>query len=130
MITLVEARERRATVRRVAAALAGVTALIYLLIGLQVVTVISVPADQPSFGLPAAAAFGILAVLLLLVDWRPLWALAALFVAMVVVMYVAVSPIRVPPFEAWGVLLRFVQLPLAAVLGWLAATRHEPSIIR
>jgi hypothetical protein len=34
--------------------------------------------------------------------------------------YVDVSRTRTPPFETWGITLRFVQLPLLVALGYLA----------
>ena len=116
------APDTRAAIRHTAAVIAGVVALIYLLIGLQVVTVIDVPSDQPAFALPAAVVFGALAVLLAISDRRVVWIASAIFVALVVAMYFGVAAQRVPQFETWGILLRVLQLPLVLLLGWLGLT--------
>jgi hypothetical protein len=120
------APDTRAAIRHTAAVIAGVVAFIYLLIGLQVVTVIDVPSDQPAFALPAAIVFGALAVLLAISDRRAVWIAAAIFVALVMAMYFGVAAQRVPQFETWGVLLRVLQLPLVALLGWLGLTSPQP----
>lgn len=120
------APDTRTAIRHTAAVIAGVVAFFYLLIGLQVVTVIDVPGDQPVFGLPAAAVFGALAVLLAVSDRRVVWILSAIFVTLVVVMYFGVAERRVPQFETWGILLRVLQLPLVALLAWLGLTSPQP----
>lgn len=114
------APDTRTTVRHTAALLAGVVALIYLLIGLQVMTVIDNPADQAAFALPAAVVFGGLAGLLAVADRRVVWAAAAVFVGLVILMYFGVAPRRSPAYETWGILLRLLQVPLVALLGYLA----------
>jgi hypothetical protein len=119
------APDTRTAIRHTAAVIAGAVALIYLLIGLQVVTVIDVPSDQPAFALPAAAVFGALSVLLAISDHRVVWIASAIFVALVVVMYFGVAAQRVPQFETWGILLRVLQLPLVALLAWLGLTSPQ-----
>lgn len=119
------APDTRTAIRHTAAVIAGAVALIYLLIGLQVVTVIDVPSDQPAFALPAAAVFGALSVLLAISDHRVVWIASAIFVALVVVMYFGVAAQRVPQFETWGILLRVLQLPLVALLVWLGLTSPQ-----
>jgi hypothetical protein len=114
------APDTRAAVRHTAALLAGFVALIYLLIGMQVMTVIDNPADQAAFALPAAVVFGGLACLLAVTDRRAVWAAAAVFVGLVILMYFGVAPRRSPQYETWGIVLRLLQLPLVALLGYLA----------
>ena len=119
------APDTRSAIRHTAAVIAGVVALVYVLIGLQVVSVINVPGDQPPFALPAALAFGLLAVLLALTDHRAVWIVAAAIVAVVIAMYFGVAPRRVPQFEGWGILLRVLQVPLVALLAWLGFTSRD-----
>jgi predicted permease len=120
------APDTRTAVRHTAAVLAGVVAFLYVLIGLQVVTVIDVPSDQPAFALPAAVAFGVVAALLAFTDRRIVWVVAAVFVGFVIAMYFGVAERRSPQFETWGILLRVVQVPLLCLLGYLAATTPQP----
>ena len=120
------APDTRTAIRHTAVALAGIVTLLYVLIGLQVVTVIDVPSDQPAFALPAAVAFGILTALLAFTDRRIVWVAAAVFVGFVIAMYFGVAERRSPQFETWGILLRVVQLPLLCLLGYLAATTPQP----
>jgi hypothetical protein len=114
------ASDVRRTIRYVAAGLAAATALLYLLIGLQIVTVIEDPTQQPAFALPAAAVFGLLTVLLLVADRRLLFAGLAVFVGLIIAMYFGVAPQREPQFETWGLLIRVVQVGLVVALGYLA----------
>jgi hypothetical protein len=117
---------QRQTIRRIAAALAAATAVLYVLVGLEVLRVVSVePAgsDLLGFGLSAAAAFALGAGLLLATDRRILWALGAFLQVVVIVMYVAVAPVRTPPFEVWGVLIKVLQGLLLVALAWLAITK-------
>ncbi|HEU5204125.1 MAG TPA: hypothetical protein VFU17_07505 [Candidatus Limnocylindrales bacterium] len=114
------APDTRTAVRHTAALLAGAVALIYLLIGLQVMTVIDNPGDQAAFALPAAVVFGGLAGLLAVTDRRVVWGAAAVFVGLVILMYFGVAPRRSPQYETWGIALRLLQVPLVAMLGYLA----------
>jgi predicted permease len=109
----------RRTIRYVAAGLAAATTLLYLLIGLRIVTVIQDQTQQPAFALPAAVVFGLLTVLLLVADRRLLWAGVAVFVGLVIAMYFGVAPQREPQFETWGLLIRVVQVGLVVALGYL-----------
>ena len=120
------AAERRRRVRLAAAGLAAATTAIYLLIGLEVLRVVDrTAADAPpmlTFGAPAAAAFALGVILLLLTDHRLVWALGALLQVVVIVMYVVVAPNRTPPFELWGVMIKVLQALLLAALVYLAVT--------
>lgn len=115
-------RHRR-TIRLVAAAAAATMAIIYYLIGFGVLTVVrsvSGEMDLLVFGLAAGSAFLVGAVLLLAFDRRILWILGALLQLFVVWGYLAVAPDRTPAYEAWGITLRLIQVPLFAALVYLA----------
>ena len=75
------AQKQRRTIRYLAASIAAVTAVMYLLIGVGVLHVVDEAAsDAPpllDFGLMAGAAFGLGALLLLTMDRRVLWVLGA-----------------------------------------------------
>ena len=96
----------------------------YLLIGFGVLHVVEeVAADAPpllDFGLMAAAAFGLGALLLLTLDNRILWVLGALLQVGVIVMYVVVGQQRTPAFEMWGLTIKVLQFVLLAALLYLA----------
>ncbi|HYL41493.1 MAG TPA: hypothetical protein VET90_09305 [Candidatus Binatus sp.] len=118
----------RPTIRYVGAAAASVMAVIYFCIGLGVLQVID-PASQTDsllpFGAAAGAMFLLGAILLATTDRRALWVLGAVLQVAVAVMYVAVGQQRTPPFEIWGVTLRVIQVPLLAVLVYLAVRAPE-----
>ena len=114
---------RRRTIRHVAAAASAVTAILYFAIGVGVLKVVDeVSAAAPSmlaFGAPAGAAFLLGAVLLVAVDRRILWVLGAVLQVLVIVMYIAVSAQRTPPFETWGILIKILQAAILAALLYL-----------
>jgi hypothetical protein len=116
-------RQRR-IIRHVAAAISGLTALLYLLIGLEVLQVVEATTEEApgmlEFGVMAGTAFLFGAVLLVATDRRILWALGALFQIGVIVMYVVVGPQRSPSFEVWGLTIKALQLVLLAALVYLA----------
>ncbi len=116
--------ETRRRVRLAAAWLSLTDALVYLLIGVQVVRVVEPASADASFMLAfgglSAAAFLLGAVLLWRFDRRPLWVLGAAFQAFVVLAYFSVAPQRTPPYEFWGVALKVTQLALLAALTYLA----------
>ncbi len=116
-------RARRRTIRYVAAAASAVTAILYFAIGIGVLKVVDgVSADAPSllaFGAPAGAAFVLGAVLLVALDRRILWVLGAVLQVLVIVVYIAVSAQRTPPFETWGILIKVLQAAILAALVYL-----------
>ncbi|HSL58308.1 MAG TPA: hypothetical protein VK866_10745 [Acidimicrobiales bacterium] len=123
---------RRWLLRRVGAALAGVMAAVYYLIGAEVITVAEATAEAGEeeidigvFGVGAGTIFLVGALLLLLVDRRPIWAVGAALQVLIFVMYLAVSSDREPAFEPWGIALRAVEIPLLAVLVYLAVTPSD-----
>lgn len=114
---------RRRNIRYVAAALAATIALIYFLIGAGVITVVTPVAGDNSmvvFGASAGTAFLLGAALLFAFDRQMLWIVGAVLQLLVVWGYVAVAPDRTPSFEAWGISLRILQIPLIASLVYLA----------
>ncbi len=117
----------RRLVRYIAAGVAAAVAIVYTLIGPSVISVVEVaPGDEAwmlAFGLPAAVAFAIGASLLVLTDRRLLWVLGAVLQLLVISMYFAVAPTRVPNFEIWGILIRIAQVTLLAALVYLASAR-------
>lgn len=121
-------QRHRMTVRYLAAAASALTALLYFGIGLGVLKVVDEgAAGGPGlleFGASAGAAFALGAVLLVVVDHRGLWLLGALLQVIVLIMYLAVSPQRTPPFEAWGILIKILQAALLAGLAYLVV--HVP----
>jgi hypothetical protein len=114
---------RRESVRYAAAGIAVAMALIYFLIGLEVVRVV---VDQPAgtdmfgFGVGAGLLFLATAATIVLVDRRVVWAIGAVLQVLIAVMYFAVAPMRDPSFEVWGIMLRVLQLGLFAALVYLA----------
>jgi hypothetical protein len=123
---------RRRAIRLFAASMAGVVSVLYLLIALNVVSVIELAPGEPSpqlyFGLPAALALLFGAVLLLLTDRRLLWMAGAVLQVLVIWMYFSVATTRVPMFETWGMLIRIAQVPLLIALGYLALTSPQHSM--
>ena len=125
----------RERIRYAAAALAGLTAALYVLIATSAVSVIDPAAvqdarhDQLVFATPAAIAYALVAVLLLIpgLDRRILWALGALLQLGVIAMYLSVAPGREPSFELWGVAIGVVQLLLLAAFVMLVADEPEPA---
>ena len=114
----------RRVVRYLAAFLSAGAAVVYLLIGFEVIRVVDIkPTDMSSmlgFGLASGGAFLLGAVLLLLFDRRALWVLGGIFQVMAIVMYFAVAPQRDPSFEPWGIGLKVIQAVLLVALAWLA----------
>jgi hypothetical protein len=119
-IGTVEARELIAVA---AAALAGLTALLYLLIGLNIVSLGEIsPNEQRAFGFPAATVFTGGAVVAAVWDERWMWITGASGLALIMTMYFSLASQRNPRFERWGILIRVVQTPLIVALVYLAAT--------
>jgi hypothetical protein len=112
-------RDRR-IIRYIAAGLSALTAVIYLMIGFNMVTVLDTPTDQV-FGFPAAIAYVLGAVLLVWLDRRIVWILGAAFQVFVIYMYFSLAGQRSPDYEFWGVLLRVPQMIVLVTLAYLAA---------
>jgi hypothetical protein len=120
----------RQRARYIGAVFAAGMAAVYFLIGLGALDVGGTTdgsTDSSSFGVMAGAAFLVWAVLLVLVDWRWLWAIGVVFQMLVYVLYLGVAGMRVPPFETWGITLRIVQLPLLIAMIYLTLRAPERS---
>jgi hypothetical protein len=85
------AQRQRRTIRYLAAAIAAITAVMYLLIG-----------------------FG--ALLLLTLDNRILWVLGALLQVGIIAIYMIVGQERTPAFETWGITIKILQVILLGAL--------------
>jgi hypothetical protein len=118
----------RTTIRHAGAVVAAVMAVIYFLIGAGVLQVVTPNEDTGFlfvFGVLAGGAFLLGALLLMRFDRRWLWMLGAAFQVFVYWGYFSVAPDRTPAFEAWGITLRIVQVPLLIALLYLAVRPPE-----
>jgi peptidoglycan/LPS O-acetylase OafA/YrhL len=116
-----ESHDRSLALRRSAAGLAAVIAVLYLLIGFSVVTVVD--GQDGEVVPPLVVSAGLFAVLaLLLARSAPRWMLVAGMVLQVLVLvgYVAIAPERTPSFEVWGVTVKLLQVALLGLLVALA----------
>ena len=99
----------------------------YFGIGLGVLKIVDTTTpDTPdlfTFGAVSGAAFVLGTVLLLAFDHRGVWLLGALFQVGAIVMYVAISPQRTPPFEQWGILIKVLQVAILVALAYLVVRR-------
>ena len=112
--------DRARAVRYLGVVAAGVAAVLYFLIGLGVLPVGESSSggtpDLFGFGAILGGAFAVAAVLLWRFQSRVLWAAVAILQIVVIVGYVALADLRVPPFEPWGLVVKACQvLVLCAV---------------
>lgn len=110
--------EQRRPIRYFAAVMAGVAAIIYLLIGFHIVTVLEAPADQ-TWTIAPAIAYALGAYLLVAYDRRLLWILGAVLQVFVIFTYLNYAPQRTPAFEVWGIVIRIAQLLILVALVYL-----------
>jgi len=105
--------------RSTAAIVAGVTAVVYGMIGLRVVF-IGTTEDGGSGPIPpmllAAALSAALMVLLVASSGRWVLVFGIALELTVVMGYFALASVRSPSFEAWGLSLKAIQIALLAVL--------------
>lgn len=113
------ASQRRRLIRTFAAIVTVAITVMYILIGLHLVTVLDGDADQ-KWGLAAAAAYAVGIWLLIKYDRRTLWILGALLQVFVIYTYFNVASQRSPAYEIWGILLRIAQFILLGLLVYLA----------
>ena len=114
--------ERR-TIRLAAAGVSATMAVIYYLIGIGLLPVLNEGVSTDGlvvFGAMAGSAFLLGAVLLLEFDRRVFWILGFALQIFVFWGYFSIAPQRDPAFEMWGITLRVLQLPLIALLFYLA----------
>jgi hypothetical protein len=106
-----------------AVGLSGVTAALYALIGLNVVSLGEIePNEQRAFAIPATVVFAGGAVVAATWDVRWLWIVGAVGLAFIIGMYFSLADQREPRYETWGIAIRVVQFPLLAALVYLAFT--------
>lgn len=120
--------DRRPLIRRTAAGIALLIALLYFLIGFQLVAVLEDTTEQTAFGLIAGGAFVIGAALILAFDRRWLWTMGALAQLFIIWTYFNLADQRVPDFEFWGVSIRVLQVVLTALLVYLAAVSPDAEV--
>ena len=126
IVTIGSARvDRRRNVKSWALGLAGLTSLMYFLVGFQAVTVLDNPDDQTAFGMIAGAAFLAGALVIWFFDGRLLMGLGAAAQAFIILTYFNLAPEREPSYEPWGVMIRVVQVLLFGALTYLVV-RPEP----
>ena len=111
--------------RGVAAASAGVMALIYLLIYAGVLSVGRAEGGDLAILGVAGGAFAVLAALLWWVRRRLVWIAAVVLQLGTGAMYVAVAPEREPGFELWGVLLRGLSVVVLVAVVMLFVTSRR-----
>ncbi len=103
----------------VAVSTSTVISLVYVLIGLRVIQVIDPADDQPAFGFAAAGFFLVLAGALWVVRRRLVWIVAGFVQVLVAFVYFDLAPEREPSYEARGIGIRILQIPLLLALGCL-----------
>jgi hypothetical protein len=118
------------TVRAVAVAAAAASAVLYVLIGFEVLDVGNSTTgtnDILGFGLMMGAVYALIAVVLALVSRT--WVLATVWVLDLIVIagYFTFAGLREPPFEAWGLLVKAVQLVLLVAVGYMVVHRAAES---
>lgn len=102
--------------RLVASVVAGVIAVLYLLIFSGLLSVGR--AETGDLGVLGAAGglFLLLAVALWRFESRVLWIIAVVFQLIVAAMYVGVAPSREPAYEVWGITIRALSLVNVGIL--------------
>jgi hypothetical protein len=117
----------RSTARYIAAAAAAVTAILYFLIGFEVLWIGESASAQDAgllgFGLTVGTVFAVAALLLLLIERRAVWVPVALLQVPVIIGYFALAGIRIPSFEIWGLTIKALQLVILVALVYLIVSR-------
>lgn len=112
------------------AALAAASAVVYGLIGFDVLAVVETGPYDPSlfwFGIPAALAFLFGTIIMLASDRVLWWALGAIFQVFTIAAYFGVADDRTPAFEFWGIALRVVQGIILVALVVLISRYPQPN---
>jgi hypothetical protein len=112
----------RHTARSIAAGAAGVSALLYYLIGFGILDIgesTSGTTDLLGFGLSAGTTFAVAGLLVWFVRRRWLAGAIALLDLGVIIGYFVMAGIRVPPFEVWGMSIKAAQVVLLLAAGYL-----------
>lgn len=117
-------RNSRRLVRYVAGGLSAAIAVIYYLIGFEVVDVMQ--ADQVPFGRTAGTAFLVAALASFAWDQRWMWVAWAGAQVFAFWTYFDLASERTPSFEVWGITIRVLQVILVGVLAFLAIRPAPP----
>jgi hypothetical protein len=111
-------------IRYLAAAIAGAAAIVYVLIAINIITVMEDQADEaPVPPLVAAGLLAAVSVLLCLTGRRGVLIGGAAVQVFLIVLYFLIAGEREPAFEAWGIGLKVAQTAVLALLAWLLLTR-------
>ena len=119
MSTSSQAASNTRRIRYAAAAVAALTAVVYLLIALQVLILGDEPGNQ-NFAYFAGAGYTLGVFMILRFDRRILWIIGAAIQVFVIFMYFNIAPQRTPNYEFWGLFLRIPQILLLITLATLA----------
>jgi hypothetical protein len=117
--------------RSIGAGAAVLAAVVYLFIGLGVLSIGTAASgeapDLVSFGLTMAVVFVVVAAVLLRFRSRTVTFAVAGVQVLVIVGYFAMSSIRNPPVELWGLLIKGLQVVVLVAAALLLARRtREP----
>lgn len=119
----------RTELRRLAIATSALTAVLYLLVGFELLYVgestSGADAGLLGFGLMTAGTFAVATVLLAVLPHRWVWIVVAVLNALVIVGYFALAGARTPPFEWSGLLIKAVQLVTLLATSYLAFGHEE-----
>jgi len=117
--------ERLRITRYITGSLSTVTAIIYFLIGFNILVVIQSNESQ-LFGIFAGIAYAFGALVLLILRERSLWIAGAVFQIFVIYTYFSLAPQRLPEFEPWGIILRIMQVLIFVGLMYLIIRTPHP----
>jgi hypothetical protein len=121
--------DRTRTIRFAASIAALAAAGLYALIGAGVIYIgESTNGQDPGlagFGAVMAVTFVAVALALLRFKSRAVWLAVAVVQLVTLVGYVAASEIRAPSFEAWGLLIKALQVVVLAGVGYLLLVRSS-----
>jgi hypothetical protein len=116
-------------IRYLAAGGAVLVAVLYLLIAIDVVTVVDDQAAADATPLYVAAAlFVLLAVGLVSTRRRAVYAVGAGLQLLVIVGYLVIAADRIPSFEAWGIAVKIIQVGLLTAFIYLMV-RQTPRTV-
>jgi hypothetical protein len=113
------------SLRRSAAGVTGLMALIYLLIFAGPLSIGEATSGDLGILGVAGLVFAGMALLLWFVDKRWVLAAVAAFQVPIFAMYLAIAPERDPSFELWGVSLRVLQVVVVGLLLTLLVRRFR-----
>jgi hypothetical protein len=118
-------------IRYLAAGGAVLVAVLYLLIAIDVVTVVDEQAAADATPLYVAAAlFALLAVGVASMRSRAMYAAGAALQLLVIVGYLVIAADRIPSFEAWGIAIKIIQVGLLTTFIYLMVRREQDPVGR